>query len=36
VKFDIRTNEIRQVSQKIYKDRFDCFWDNKVVLKESQ
>jgi len=29
-KFYIGTNEIRQVSRKISKDRFDCFWDNRL------
>jgi len=36
VKFDIGTNEIRDVCKKIYKDSFDCFWDNNIVLKWSQ
>lgn len=36
MKFDFETNEIRQVSKKICKYRFDFFWDNKVMPKESQ
>lgn len=36
VKFDIDTNEIREVCQNIYKDTFDWIWDNNVVLKGSQ